>query len=83
MTITGELRQAVEYAGHAELTDPDTNETYVLIRKETFDRMQGVMDLRPLSVDQQRALLAHAGRRAGWDDPAMDAYNELDPRRVS
>jgi len=83
MTITGDLRQAIENTGHAELTDPQTNETYILIRKEFFDRMQGLVDFRPLSIDEQRALLAHAGKRAGWDDPAMDVYNELDPRRQS
>jgi hypothetical protein len=85
MTITSDLRQAIENVGHAELTDPQTNETYVLIRKEFFSRMQGLvgLDAGPLSIEEQRALLAHAGRRAGWDDPAMDVYNELDPRRQS
>lgn len=34
MTITNDLRLAIENTGHAELTDPQTNETYVLIRTE-------------------------------------------------
>ena len=85
MTITGDLRRAIEDTGHAELTDPESHETFVVVRKEFFDRMQGLVGLEagPLSIDEQRALLAHAGRRAGWDDPAMDVYNDLDPRRAS
>jgi hypothetical protein len=28
-------------------------------------------------------MIAHIGKRAGWDDPRMDVYNDLDPRRNS
>jgi hypothetical protein len=34
-----------------------------------------------LTQDEKRAVLVRAGLRAGWDDPEMDIYNELDPRR--
>ena len=27
--------------------------------------------------------LEQFGKRAGWDDPEMDIYNDLDPRRKS
>jgi hypothetical protein len=35
----------------------------------------------PLSPQERQQLLVKAGLRAGWDDPAMDVYDELDPRR--
>jgi hypothetical protein len=37
----------------------------------------------PLTPDEKRAMLLQAGLRAGWDDPEMDLYNALDPRRPS
>ena len=38
-------------------------------------------DDSPLVDEERRALLIKAGLRAGWDDPEMDVYNDLDPRR--
>ena len=35
----------------------------------------------PLTPDERRAVLMQAGLRAGWDDPEMDVYTDLDPRR--
>lgn len=40
-----------------------------------------VLETGPLTVEEKRAALAHAGRLAGWDDPAFDVYNDLDPRQ--
>ncbi len=85
-TFTPELRQLVEQAGDApiELTDPETNQAYVLIRKEAYQRLrqQVGLEMGPLSLEEQKAALAHAGKIAGWDDPALDVYNDLDPRRT-
>ena len=38
-------------------------------------------DDSPITEKEREALLVQAGLRAGWDDPEMDVYNELDPRR--
>lgn len=84
-TITPEQRQLVEKAGETPvvLTDPRTREAFVLIREASYRRLQERLGLEmgPLSIEEQRAALAHAGKIAGWDDPAMDVYNDLDPRR--
>lgn len=64
------------------LTDPETATEYVVVRADLFDRLKGfVFTDEPLSADERQALLVRAGLRAGWDDPAMDIYNDLDPRR--
>lgn len=42
-----------------------------------------IFDTEPLSSDERRQLLVQAGLRAGWDDPEMDVYNDLDPRKSS
>ena len=86
MTITNDLRRTIDDAGHAEVTDPQTHETYVLIRKEVpLRRMQSLvgLDAGPLTIERQRALLAHAGKRAGWDDPTMGRLRRTQSRSQS
>jgi len=47
-----------------------------------YDQLRGLLNNdAPLTPDERRAVLIQAGLRAGWDDPEMDVYNELDPRR--
>ena len=67
------------------LIDPETNVEYVVLPAETFEQLQnGVYyDDSPITEEEQSALLIEFGRRAGWDDPEMDVYNDLDPRRES
>lgn len=43
--------------------------------------MAELMDGERLTDAEQTYLLRQAGLRAGWDDPEMDIYNDLDPRR--
>ncbi len=86
--ITPEQRQAIEAAGDAPvlLEDPETHEAFILLRSHVYNRLQPLTEEAPaqgLSLEEQKAYLAHAGYRAGWDDPRMDVYNELDPRRNS
>jgi hypothetical protein len=83
MTIlTPELRKAVEAAGDQPVVviDPETKQQYVLVRADFYDRLHLLFEKGPLSRSEQEALLRQAGKRAGWDDPEMDIYNDLDPR---
>lgn len=64
------------------LTDSETNAQYVLLPAEVYDQIQErFYDHSTLTQDEKRALMLKAGLRAGWDDPEMDVYNDLDPRR--
>jgi len=67
------------------LVDPETNVEYVVLPVETFERMRkGVYyDDGPITEEEQTALLVEMGLSIGWDDPEMDVYNDLDPRRES
>jgi len=62
--------------------DPGTNTKYVLVRAEVYDRIREILDLdqgdRFVRDLTPRAMEVFG--RAGWDDPAMDIYNDLDPR---
>ena len=84
LTIPKELQQAVR-ASHGRplrLTDPETHTEYVLLQADMYDQIHELFyNEAPLTPDERRAMLLQAGLRAGWDDPEMDVYNELDPRR--
>jgi hypothetical protein len=64
------------------LTDPETNIEYVLLPVDLYHQIRGFLyEHSTLTRDEKRALMLEAGMRAGWDDPKMDVYNDLDPRR--
>jgi hypothetical protein len=67
--LTPELRAALAAAGGdpLELVDPLTNEHFVVLRKSYFEQLVSFVKV----MDD------------AWDDPDLDVYNELDPRRVS
>jgi len=58
------------------VVDPGTNTTYVLVRAEVFEPLQGVLDgdLKPRdaypAIDQAFA--------EGWNDPNMDDYDRYE-----
>jgi hypothetical protein len=60
--------------------DPETGETYVLVRAEVYERLKGLLGEEDWSGDAYRAAM-EVFARDGWDDPRMDVYDELDPRR--
>ena len=52
----------------------------VLIRADVFARLRHIVyDDSPLSADEKTRLLIEAGKRAGWDDPEMDLYENRAP----
>ena len=82
--LTKEQQQAIQDANGQpiRLTDPKTHLEYVVLPAEIFDRVQHVFsEANPLTIEEQRALLVQVGLSVGWDDPAMDVYNKLDPRQ--
>jgi len=82
-TFTPEMRKALDEAGEQplEIVDPETHQRYVLLKADVFDRIHLFFAGGPLSKEEQRFLLEQAGRRAGWDDPEMDIYDDLAPQR--
>ena len=83
--LTIEQRQAVAQQSDnpPRAVDPDTHTTYVLIPEQTYVRVKALLDEK---ADNQflRDMHPHVMEvfgREGWDDPAMDIYNDLDPRR--
>lgn len=82
--LTEEQREAVAATGEnpPRVVDPNTQTKYVLVREEVYDRVK-----RILEADEDTEYVREMGQqtlrlfgREGWDDPAMDIYNDLDPR---
>ena len=78
-TLSPEQRQAIESNGHVAIDDG----AYVVVKASVYERLWSVLKTGPLSIEEQKALIANIGRRVGWEDPRMDVYNALDPRRNS
>ena len=85
ITLSKEIRKAVQESEDnlALLIDPETDKEYVVLPVETFELMRkGIYyDDGPLTEEERRYVLIQAGLRAGWDDPEMDVYNDMVPRR--
>ena len=81
MNMPSELKLAIEAAQGRPVEIVDGDRHYILIRAELYERLQDLFADSSLSPEERAGLLRDAGRRAGWDDPAMDVYNDLDPRR--
>jgi hypothetical protein len=60
--LTPEQRQQLHGPEPARARDPQTNETYVLVRAEVYE--------------QVRQIIAEINERADWDDPAFNVYDE-------
>ena len=81
--LTPELRQAVQEHPNepTRLLDPVTQQTFVLVRAEVYDRLRGLLyDDSEFAIHQAYALMDEVAAKAGWDDPAMDIYNDFAPK---
>ena len=58
--LTQAQRQEMNGEQPARLHDPETDQTYVLVQADVYEKMRAIID--------------GMTRRAGWDDPAMDEY---------
>lgn len=62
--------------------DPRDNRAYFLVSAETYERLRRLVDDAGSGVEPLYALMDEVASREGWDDPAMDAYDRLDPRKL-
>ena len=81
MELTEAQRQTIAEGGMTppRIVDPTTNITYVLLRADVFERLQGVLGGDP---DPRGAYPAiDRAFAAGWDDPSMDDYDHYEERK--
>jgi hypothetical protein len=61
--------------------DSVTQSTYVLVSQSAYDRVRALFEDDPFEPHELSSLMNEVAATQGWDDPAMDAYDALDPRR--
>lgn len=76
--LTQEQRQELETG---KLVVP-TNTAYVLVHKDVYERIKSLLNNEDWTRDAYQSAM-EVFARDGWDDPSMDVYDELDPRRTS
>lgn len=64
------------------MVDPVTRTPYVLVAEETYRRVRALFEDDPFEGGEAYPLIDEVARGEGWDDPEMDRYDALDPRRA-
>jgi hypothetical protein len=60
-----------------KVVDPGTQKVYFIIAGELYDRLRPLFDDSDFDISETYAAQSAAAGDAGWDDPEMDAYNDL------
>jgi hypothetical protein len=83
MQLSTELANALDQQGNVPLptVHPGTGKVFFLVSEQQYSRLKSLFENEPLSLQEQRHQLEELGRRAGWDDPAMDAYDRYDDQQ--
>ena len=74
--LTQQQRRELEGADVPRVVDPETHQTYVLVREEVYERLKGLIgeDFHPrdtyAAIDRVFA--------EGWNDPRMDDYDRYE-----
>jgi hypothetical protein len=63
------------------VSNPAESEKFVLVRADVYERFKSLFEEDPITEQERLFQLEQFGKRAGWNDPEMDVYNDLDPRR--
>ncbi len=75
--LTEQQMQALEDpgAGPLRVVNPRTNETFILLRVDEYERLkENEYDDSPWTSEERHALAWEAGKHAGWED--MDEYDD-------
>jgi hypothetical protein len=81
--LTREQHEALARPGPEPVRaiDPATSAEYVILRAEVYDRFKSLLSADGDWGEGAYAAAMEAFARDGWDDPRMDVYDQLDPRR--
>jgi hypothetical protein len=72
--LTQEQRQAVKSAEPPRLVDPDTNETYVLVKADVYERVVRLLEEDGPDMRQVAVLIEEAMRDDDANDPLLESY---------
>jgi hypothetical protein len=49
----------------------------VLVQENVYERFKSLFEADPVTEQERLFQLEQFGKRAGWDDPEMDVYDDL------
>ena len=80
--LTDEQRQQLENGKAVDVTDPQTAQLYVILRKDVYERVRHLLyDDSEWTEDELRLHLARSAKENGWEEPGMDDYDRYDEVR--
>ncbi len=56
--------------------DPRDGQTYAVVPWAEYERFRAFFEEDPVTPEERRRLLIEFGKRAGWDDPELDVYED-------
>jgi len=73
--LSDELRQAIDASDGApvEVVHPQTQDHYVVIRAEIYERLKNVLDMSEPTEEEKTLLLQRIGKSIGWEDSSSDS----------
>jgi hypothetical protein len=83
ISLSAEQRQALaDYPGKViELIDEVSHARFVLLPADQFERIKALLTADDFDIRETYAAQNAALGAAGWDDPALDIYNDYDGSR--
>lgn len=81
--ITDQIRQALdaEHGQPVKIVDEQTSRIYYVISAEQFETVRALFAEGDFDPRETYSLIAKTAGKAGWDDPAMDVYDNYDEHR--
>lgn len=78
--LSDDFAKALDQQGNVPLqaVHPVTGKMFFLVSEEQYQRLKPLFEEEPLSSGEQQFQLQEMGRRAGWDEPGMDAYDRYE-----
>jgi hypothetical protein len=83
LQLNDDIARALDRQGETpvQAIHPVTGKVFFLVSEEQYRRLKPLFEEEPLTAEEKLFQLHEAGKRAGWDDPAMDAYDHYDEHR--
>ena len=84
-TLTAEQRRALlanDERSPVPVLDEETGATYYLVRPEYMELVRQLFENSTFDVESAYPLMNEVAANEGWNDAEMDAYDQLDPRRL-
>jgi hypothetical protein len=77
--LTEAQRQQLESGKAVDVTDPQTAQCYVVLRKDVYERVRHLLyDDSPWTDEELRLQLARSAKENGWEDAGMEDYDRYD-----